>query len=119
MNKRQAKKWRKKTTLFSSLEWVVNKCSFCEYYEAEDKSVGLREGCFGDYLYDENDNILEEKVKDCVEYMNAKGYICPYFVKNKNICKGIRREQKLNLPKSYKEYKNSLKVIEKYYKNYF
>lgn len=115
MNKRQAKKWKKKVNMFSQLECVVNKCSLCGYYEEEDRSVGLMEGCFGCYLYDDEGNFLEENEGKAIAYMECKGYTCPYFVKRKSAYRGNRREQKLNLPKSYREYKDSLKAIERYY----
>lgn len=113
MNKRQAKKWKKKVNQFSQFEWVVNKCLLCEYYEEEDRSVGLMEGCFGDYMYDKEGNYLEDKEDRAIAYMGCKGYTCPYFVRN-NTRKGL----KARLPKSYREYKGYVRYAEKYFGYY-
>lgn len=114
MNKRQAKKWRKKVKLFSSLECVLDKCACCENFECGDPSVGLLAGCVGDYLYDKDGNIDDEKNEMSIEFMNCKGYTCPYFCRSTSDYKKL----KFNLPKSYKEYHKALRTQEDFYDMY-
>ena len=102
MNKRQRKKFAKKIKMFSSLEFVNDRCKICENYESGDYSVGLEQGCETEWLYDENDNIIDSRNDKIIEYMNCSGYGCPHFrcVANPKF--------KANLPKSYREYKQKM-----------
>ena len=110
MNKRQAKKWKRKVALFCQLEDVYCKCYKCQNYESADMSVGLTGGCIADFLYDENGDIIESQDQKACEFMELKGYTCPYFLQ---LCS--KKYAKDNLPKSYKEYKKRLAEINKYY----
>ena len=113
MNKRKLKKKRKKVRLFSRLEDVLDRCRMCENYEADDLGVGYIGGCFSDFLYDKEGEVIEKHDRIISQYMSCKGYTCPYFTKklkaqNRTCSKG-------NLPKSYKEYKKRKKAIEDFY----
>ena len=111
MNKRQAKKRNKKVALFCSLEDVYYKCCKCQNFESGDSSVGLFDGCCADFLYDENDNIIQSHDNIISEYMSLKGYTCPYFLQ----MGGKRKYPKDNLPKSYREYRERLQALNKFY----
>lgn len=111
MNKRQAKKRNKKVALFCGLEDVYYKCCKCQNFESGDSSVGLCDGCCADFLYDENDNIIQSHDDIISEYMSLKGYTCPYFLQ----MGGNRKYPKDNLPKSYKEYRKRLQALNRFY----
>ena len=72
-------------------------------------SVGLQDGCIADFLYDKNDNIIDEQDEKACGYMSVKGYTCPYFLKMKG------KDAKDNLPKTYKEYRTRNKELNKLY----
>lgn len=111
MNKRQFKKIKNKISKFSSLEDVYNKCLKCQNYECGDSSVGIDSGCIAKFLFDENDNFIEENNDLAIEYMDRKGYLCPYFKQLLN-----KSKPKDNLPKTHSEYKSRKTIQDNYFK---
>lgn len=56
-------------------------CQFCQGYQQEELSAGLREGCVIDNLYEDEDcQIIKDDVNDIVTaFMLGKINKCPYF----------------------------------------
>lgn len=112
MNKRQFRKRVKKVNVFCGLEDVYCKCFKCQNFESGDMSVGLQGGCIADFLFDKDDNIIGVQDDKAYEYMSAKGYICPYFLKTEG------KDINANLPKTYREYRTRLKELNRLYELY-
>ena len=111
MNKRQAKKQLKKLDMWVGLDSTPNRCLYCAFYEPEDRSVGLWEGCEADYLYDKNGDFREELNDRAIAYMGRKGWNCPHF----RFCSSFKKRQLKKIPKSYKEIKAAVKREERLY----
>lgn len=111
MNKRQAKKKNKKNDLWVGLDTTPFRCRYCANYESGDESVGIMDGCVGDYLYDENGNFQEDRNDKAVYYMSLKGWTCPYFCRNQKA-----KDYTLKAPKSYKEIRERIRAEKEYEK---
>ena len=112
MNKRQIKKRNKKADMWVRLDTTPFRCLDCEYYESGDMSVGLPDGCVANYLYDDSGEFRDDMNDKAVEYMERKGWTCPYFSKTEKT-----KKYAFKAPKNYKEIKERIKAEKEYYRN--
>lgn len=98
--------------MWVGLDFAPVKCIYCEFYEKEDMSVGLHEGCEADYLYDKDGGFIDEMNDKAIEYMRRKGWNCPYF----RISRFAKKNSDFKAPKKYRNIKELIRYEEQLYK---